>query len=210
MRRSSIITRFAVEAGYIEEKNAKLLEKEYQKSAEAQNLTFESWAITKGYLKIKQAKSLLETISDSRFMCTSCGKAFLGKELIGGTEYLCPECNGQDFLLQGKAKSANDKISKAPKLMTPSIGIAKNELKRNKSRDPEASVLDRISDYEMKKRGLSENPIESFKKTGETTGVGSKITDSVIQSEEKAIYSNNNLWENLKILYYEEINNTDN
>ncbi len=31
-----------------------------------------------------------------------------------------------------------------------------------------------------------------------------------IQNEEKAIYSNNNLWENLKILYYKEINNTDN
>jgi ABC-type transport system involved in multi-copper enzyme maturation permease subunit len=28
--------------------------------------------------------------------------------------------------------------------------------------------------------------------------------------EEKAIYSNNNLWENLKILYYKEINNADN
>ena len=28
--------------------------------------------------------------------------------------------------------------------------------------------------------------------------------------EEKAIYSNNNLWENLKILYYKEIHNADN
>ncbi|MHB1347173.1 MAG: hypothetical protein ACYCXK_06735 [Candidatus Humimicrobiaceae bacterium] len=34
-------------------------------------------------------------------------------------------------------------------------------------------------------------------------------TDSTL-SEEKAIYSNNNLWENLKILYYKEINNSDN
>ena len=34
-------------------------------------------------------------------------------------------------------------------------------------------------------------------------------TDSIL-SEEKAIYSNNNLWENLKILYYKEINNSDN
>ncbi|MHB1254108.1 MAG: septum formation initiator family protein [Candidatus Humimicrobiaceae bacterium] len=31
-----------------------------------------------------------------------------------------------------------------------------------------------------------------------------------IQSEEKAIYSNNNLWENLKILYYKEIYKADN
>ena len=30
-------------------------------------------------------------------------------------------------------------------------------------------------------------------------------TSDSIQSEEKAIYSNNNLWENLKILYYKEI-----
>jgi len=31
-----------------------------------------------------------------------------------------------------------------------------------------------------------------------------------ILTEEKAIYSNNNLWENLKILYYKEIYNADN
>ncbi|MCK5347514.1 MAG: serine/threonine protein kinase, partial [Candidatus Heimdallarchaeota archaeon] len=176
MRRSSIITRFAVEAGYIEEKNSKIFEKKYLKSAEAQNLTFESWAITKGYLKITQAKSLLETVADSRFMCTSCGKAFLGKELIGGTEYLCPDCNGQDFLLQGKAKSANEKVSKAPKLTTPSVGLSKNELNHNKLRETDRSVLDSIRD----------NPIDSFKKSSETTGGGSKITDSVIQREEKA------------------------
>ena len=30
-------------------------------------------------------------------------------------------------------------------------------------------------------------------------------TSEGIQSEEKAVYSNNNLWENLKILYYKEI-----
>jgi ABC-type transport system involved in multi-copper enzyme maturation permease subunit len=30
------------------------------------------------------------------------------------------------------------------------------------------------------------------------------------QSEEKAVYSNNNLWENLKILYYKEIYKADN
>ena len=35
-------------------------------------------------------------------------------------------------------------------------------------------------------------------------------TNDSVQSEEKAIYSNNNLWENLKILYYKEIHNEDN
>ncbi len=30
-----------------------------------------------------------------------------------------------------------------------------------------------------------------------------------IQSEENAVYSNNNLWENMKILYYKEIYKTD-
>jgi len=35
-------------------------------------------------------------------------------------------------------------------------------------------------------------------------------TSDSIQSEEKAVYSNNNLWENLKILYYKEIYKPDN
>jgi ABC-type transport system involved in multi-copper enzyme maturation permease subunit len=35
-------------------------------------------------------------------------------------------------------------------------------------------------------------------------------TSYSLQSEEKAVYSNNNLWENLKILYYKEINKPDN
>jgi ABC-type transport system involved in multi-copper enzyme maturation permease subunit len=35
-------------------------------------------------------------------------------------------------------------------------------------------------------------------------------TSYSLQSEEKAVYSNNNLWENLKILYYKEITKPDN
>jgi ABC-type transport system involved in multi-copper enzyme maturation permease subunit len=35
-------------------------------------------------------------------------------------------------------------------------------------------------------------------------------TSFSVQSDEKAVYSNNNLWENLKILYYKEIYKPDN
>lgn len=45
------------------------------------------------------------------------------------------------------------------------------------------------------------NEIDKLKRESDTNN---------ILNEEKAIYSNNNLWENLKILYYKEIDNSDN
>ncbi|MGE0434072.1 MAG: hypothetical protein AB7S36_17585, partial [Planctomycetota bacterium] len=124
MRRAQVLSRFCVKAGFFPNEDADRILAQYEGAPESSKLTFEAWAVAKGFLGVVQARGAVEMLANSRFRCLGCGAELFGRQFrVDGQKMFCPHCNGEEFRIQGAAgvsgesprATGGSKASKAPR-----------------------------------------------------------------------------------------------